>query len=165
MTMVKAHLNNYRTSPRKVSLVAQQLRGKSLSDALGILDYDIRKSGEPIAKLIRSAQANAINNFKLNEKDLIVEDVIVGAGPTLKRWRPRAYGRASKIMKRTSRITVILSDGSEDQPEKPEQKKETAKKTTEKKATKKAVKKEAKAVKKSEKKTETKKKTATTKKQ
>ncbi len=110
MTKVKARLNNLRTSPRKVNLVAMRLRGKSVEEALNILEFDLRKSSIPFSKLILSAKANAINNFKLNEKKLIIDEILVSAGPTLKRWRPRAYGRASKIMKRTSKIIVVLRE-------------------------------------------------------
>lgn len=111
MIKVKAQLNNLRTSPRKVNLVAMRLRGKSVEEALNVLEFDLRKSSDFFSKLILSAKANAINNFQLNEKKLVIDEVLVSAGPTLKRWRPRAYGRASKIMKRTSKITVILVEG------------------------------------------------------
>ena len=110
MIKVKARLNNLRTSPRKVNLVAMRLRGKSVEEALNILEFDLRKSSTSFSKLILSAKANAVNNFKLNEKRLIIDEILVSAGPTLKRWRPRAYGRASKIMKRTSKIIVVLRE-------------------------------------------------------
>ena len=132
MIKVKAKLNNLRVSPRKAQLVAKTVRGKAVREALAMLDYDLRHVAAPLAKLVRSAQANALNNFQLKEADLIIAEVHVGAGPTMKRWRPRAYGRASKILKRTSRITVILTTAQEttDTP-----------KTATKKATKKSVKK------------------------
>ncbi len=110
MTKVKARLNNLRTSPRKVNLVAMRIRGKSVEEALNILEFDLRKSALPLYKLILSAKANATNNFKLNEKKLVIDEVLVSAGPTLKRWRPRAHGRASKILKRTSKIIVTLKE-------------------------------------------------------
>ncbi len=114
MIKVRAQLNNLRTSPRKVNLVAMRLRGKSVEEALNVLEFDLRKSSKFFSKLILSAKANAVNNFKLSEKKLVIDEVLVSAGPTLKRWRPRAYGRASKIMKRTSKITVILVENDVD---------------------------------------------------
>lgn len=109
MTKVTAQLNNLRISPQKVRLVADRVRGVDVNKAIGMLNYDLRKTAEPMVKLLKSAVANAQNNHKLKSEDLIVEDITVGAGPTLKRWMPRAYGRASKILKRTSRIRVVLS--------------------------------------------------------
>jgi len=114
MIKVRAQLNNLRTSSRKVNLVAMKLRGKSVEEALNVLEFDLRKSASSFSKLIISAKANAVNNFNLNEKKLVIDEILVSAGPTLKRWRPRAYGRASKIMKRTSKITVILVENNSD---------------------------------------------------
>ncbi len=110
MTKVTAQLNNLRISPRKVRLVADRVRGQRVIEAIGMLEYDLRKTARPMQKLLKSAVANAQNNFKLKGEDLYVSDIIVGEGPTLKRWMPRAYGRATKILKRTSRISVVLSD-------------------------------------------------------
>lgn len=114
---VKAHLKILRTSPRKTRLVADTVRGLPVAKALGKLEYDLRSSAPVIAKLIKSANANAAHNENYTKDDLIISDIQVGEGPTLKRFRPRAYGRAFKILKRTSRITVILSNEVE-QPEK-----------------------------------------------
>jgi large subunit ribosomal protein L22 len=108
MTKVTAQLNNLRISPRKVRLVADRVRGVEVNKAIGMLNYDLRKTAEPMIKLLKSAVANAQNNHKMKSEDLIVEEITVGAGPTLKRWMPRAYGRASKILKRTSRVYVVL---------------------------------------------------------
>ncbi len=146
---VRAHLKNYRMSPRKVRLVADTVRGLEVEKAVGQLDYDLRHCAPVIKKLVESARANAVHNFDHSGKNLIITDIQVGEGPTLKRFRARAYGRAARILKRTSCITVILSDES-DQPDqkevvKPKQdtkkaqapKKETVKPTAiEKKATK-----------------------------
>lgn len=110
MTKVTAQLNNIRISPRKVRLVADRVRGVDVNEAIGILKYDMRKTAQPMEKLLKSAVANAENNFKLKSEDLVVSDITVGEGPTLKRWMPRAYGRASKILKRTSRISVVLTE-------------------------------------------------------
>lgn len=112
---VRAHLKNYRMSPRKVRLVADTVRGLEVEKAVGQLDYDLRHCAPVIKKLVESARANAVHNFDHSGKDLIITDIQVGEGPTLKRFRARAYGRAARILKRTSSITVILSDKS-DQP-------------------------------------------------
>ena len=114
MTKVTAQLNNIRISPRKVRLVADRVRGVDVQEAIGILKYDMRKTAQPMEKLLKSAVANAENNFKLKSEDLVISDITVGEGPTLKRWMPRAYGRASKILKRTSRINVVLTEKKED---------------------------------------------------
>jgi large subunit ribosomal protein L22 len=123
MTKVTAQLNNVRISPRKVRLVADRVRGIGVNEAIGLLKYDLRKTAQPMEKLLKSAVANAQNNFKIKSDDLIVSDVIVGEGPTLKRWMPRAYGRASKILKRTSRVSVVLCE-KDDKMKKVEQKEE-----------------------------------------
>lgn len=107
---VKAHLKNLRTSPRKVRLVADTVRGLPVTVALGKLNYDLRHAAPVVAKLVKSAVANAKHNENYTGDSLVISDIQVGAGPTLKRFRPRAYGRAAKILKRTSKITVILSD-------------------------------------------------------
>ena len=124
MTKVTAQLNNVRISPRKVRLVADRVRGVDVKKAIGMLTYDLRKTADPLQKLLKSAVANAQNNHKLNGDDLVVKDITVKEGPTLKRWMPRAYGRAAQILKRTSRISVVL-----EQKELPEVKKTTKKAT------------------------------------
>ena len=113
MTKVIAQLNNLRISPRKVRLIADRVRGVEVDKAIGMLTYDLRKTAEPMQKLLKSAIANAQNNFKISSSDLFVEDITVNEGPTLKRWMPRAYGRASQILKRTSRVRVVLSQKQE----------------------------------------------------
>ena len=110
MTKVTAQLNNLRIAPRKVRLLADRVRGQHVVEAIGMLEYDLRGAAEPMQKLLKSAVANAQNNFKLKSEDLYITDITVGEGPTLKRWTPRAYGRATKILKRTSRVSVVLSD-------------------------------------------------------
>lgn len=106
---VTAQLNNLRVSPRKVRLVIDQVRGLNADEALVILEYNLKKPADIVAKLVRSALANAENNFNLSRKGLVVSEIYVGEGKTLKRWMPRAYGRASKILKRTSKIRVVLT--------------------------------------------------------
>ncbi len=110
MTKVTAQLNNIRIAPRKARLVADRVRGMDVNEAIAMLKYDMRKTAEPMAKLLKSAVANAENNFSLSSDHLVVSDITVGEGPILKRWMPRAYGRASKIFKRTSRISVVLAE-------------------------------------------------------
>ena len=98
------------TSNRKVGLVAALIRGRQAKEAMSILQQTDKRATEPVGKVLGSAIANAENNFNLNSKDLTVEQVLVGPAPTLKRFRPRAQGRASAIRKRMSHITVVLSE-------------------------------------------------------
>lgn len=106
--MVKAELKNYRQSPRKVRLVADLIRGKKAEDALTLLTFTVKRSSDPIKKLLESAIANANHNFDLKTSDLFVKEIRVDEGPTLKRFRARAFGRASSIRKRTSRVLINL---------------------------------------------------------
>lgn len=105
----KATLNNLRMSPRKVRLVADAVRRKPVSDAVTILENVNKKASVPVRKLIQSAAANAKNTEGILPGSLVVEQIYVDGGPTLRRFRPRAFGRAFMIRKRTSRITVVLS--------------------------------------------------------
>lgn len=100
-------------SPRKVRLVVDQIRGKTVNDAYAILQFSKKNAAEPIGKTLRSAVANA--QYKAQESDdfvdvddLVVRECYVNEGPTLRRWRARAQGRASPIRKRTSHITVVV---------------------------------------------------------
>lgn len=95
-------------SPRKVRLVVDIIRGMDVDKALGQLKFVRKAAARPVTKLIESAVANAVNNFKLDAADLYVKAISVDAGPTLKRFRPRAHGRAASILKRTSHINVVL---------------------------------------------------------
>ena len=149
---VTAQLNNLRVSPRKVRLVTDQIRGLNAEKALVILEYNLKKPADIIAKLVRSALANAENNFNLKRDGLVISEIQVGEGKTLKRWMPRAFGRASKILKRTSKIRIILSDEIKDDNKesvkatvkKEAKKKVSTKKIVAKKATKKTSKKSVK---------------------
>ena len=107
---VTASLNNLRIAPRKTKLVADLIVGLDVQNALDQLGMTIKRTSEPMKKLLDSAIANAQNNFGLDKENLYIFEVIVGAGPTLKRWMPRAYGRAGKILKRTSQITIVLEE-------------------------------------------------------
>jgi|AntRauTorckE6833_2_1112554.scaffolds.fasta_scaffold01395_4 large subunit ribosomal protein L22 len=106
--MVKAELKNYRQSPRKVRLVADLIRGKKAEDALTLLDFTVKRSSDPLRKLLESAIANAKHNFDIPVNELFIKEIRVDEGPTLKRFRARAFGRASGIKKRTSRVFISL---------------------------------------------------------
>lgn len=132
-----------RMSPRKVRLVIDMVRGLPVAKANHTLMLLNKKAAKPVAKLVKSAAANAVHNFEANEKDLFVKFITADEGPTLKRWRPRAFGRATLVRKRTTHITVVVSDGKETVAQsKQVAKKETAKPDVEKKEEKKAEKKE-----------------------
>lgn len=107
---VEATLKNLRISPRKVRLVINLIKGMDATNALVQLSHTVKGSSRDIEKLLRSAIANAENNFGLDRENLIVADVQVGGGPTLKRWLPRAHGRATPLMKRTSNVYLILDE-------------------------------------------------------
>jgi large subunit ribosomal protein L22 len=96
-------------APRKVRLVIDQIRNKSVERALETLQFTRRSAAEPVAKTLRSAVANAENNNGLRAQNLYVKAAYVNEGPTLKRIRPRAKGSASRINKRTSHITVVVA--------------------------------------------------------
>ena len=106
----KAKLMGVRLSPQKAKLVVDLVRGKSVSEALDILAFTNKSSAPVVAKLIKSAAANAVNNQKMDEASLYVKEIWVGPGKTLKRFMPKAKGRASRILKRTSHINVVVSD-------------------------------------------------------
>ena len=112
---VKASLNNYRVSAQKARLVVNQIRGKQVEEALNLLGLSDKRIARPIAKLVRSAVANAetANNAQragIDIDNLVVSRITVDEGPSMWRIRPRAQGRASRIQKRTSHITVVLSE-------------------------------------------------------
>ncbi len=105
-----AKVTGVRIAPRKCRLVVDLVRGKKVADALGIL-ANVNKSASPVvAKLIKSAAANAVNNNKMDESKLYVDTIYVNEGPRLKRYMPRARGSASSIIKRTSHISVVVKE-------------------------------------------------------
>jgi large subunit ribosomal protein L22 len=106
----KATARYIRMSPRKVKVVIDLIRNKSLDEARAILANTPKAATEPVLKLLNSAAANAVNNLDLNLDNLYVAEVYANQGPTLKRYRPRAHGRAARIRKRTSHITIILDE-------------------------------------------------------
>jgi ribosomal protein L22 len=107
--VVNARARFVRVAPRKARLVADQVRGLPLDDALPLLRFSTRGAAQDIRKLIESAAANAEANHDLVADDLMIKDIHVDEGPTLKRYRPRALGRATRINKRTSHIAVALT--------------------------------------------------------
>ena len=107
---VQAHLRNLRISPRKVRLIADVIRGMNVSNAKIQLEFINKKSSQPVLKLLNSAIANAKHNFNLSEDNLYISKIFVNEGTTLKRWIPRAMGRASSINKRTSHVTIVLDE-------------------------------------------------------
>jgi large subunit ribosomal protein L22 len=122
----KASLRYLRITPRKVRVVADLIRGKNVNAALAQLAYVEKRAAEPLAKLLRSAVANAEQAAKDQSLDvdrLHVTEVMVDQGPSLRRFMPRAMGRAFKILKKTSHIQLTLSD------EKPEKKKRASRAT------------------------------------
>ena len=98
-----------RTSARKARLVADIVRGKSVADAQAILAYDTHAAAEPVRKVLQSAMANADHNAGLDVQDLVLARVTVDEGPTIKRFRPRAQGRATPINKRTAHLSITLA--------------------------------------------------------
>jgi ribosomal protein L22 len=107
--VVNARARFVRVAPRKARQVADQVRGLPIDDARALLQFSSRGAARDIAKLIDSAAANAENNHDLVADDLLVSDITVDEGPTLRRYRPRALGRATRIDKRTSHIHVALT--------------------------------------------------------
>ena len=107
--VVRAHARYVRTSARKARMVCGHLRGKSIQEARAILAFTPREVARDWSKLLESAVANAESNHELLEDDLIVREAYADEGPTIKRFRPRAMGRATPIRKRTSHLTIALS--------------------------------------------------------
>jgi large subunit ribosomal protein L22 len=107
---VKARLSHARISAQKCRLVADQIRGKNVESALQLLSFSPKKAASVMKKVLESAIANAEHNEGADIDELKVSTVFVDEGPTMKRIRPRAKGRANRILKRTSHITVAVSD-------------------------------------------------------
>ena len=108
----RAYLKGIRLSPQKAGLVANAIRGKSVQDAMDFLGFNKQKGAAVIKKLLESAIANAENNNKADIDLLSVKSIIVNQGMRLKRMKPRARGRADRIIKPTCHIEIILSEGS-----------------------------------------------------
>ena len=105
-----AHAKYLRITPRKMRLVVDAIRGKNIKDAEDLLRFIPRGAAVPIAKVLKSAKANATNNYDMLEDQLFVASAYVNEGPTLKRILPRARGRGDYMMKRTSHLTIILEE-------------------------------------------------------
>jgi large subunit ribosomal protein L22 len=138
---VEAKLNNLRISPRKVRLVAGLIKGLDVAEALIQLENTVKRSSPIFEKLLKSAVANAENNFGLDRDNLYIFNIETGEKAKLKRWMPRAYGRASQILKRTSVIKLTLEERIEgkgrktkEQMEKIKKEREEARKKMEKEA-------------------------------
>ena len=109
-TRPSAKLSFARISTTKACYVLDAIRGKNVNDALGLLAYNPRKGSALIEKLLKSAVANAQNNNGMNPEDLYIAECYANKGPTMKRIRPRAQGRAYRIEKRLSHITIVLDE-------------------------------------------------------
>ncbi len=146
---VKASVKNLRISARKLRLVVDEVRGMSVSNARRTLQYMNKKGAEPTLKLINSAAANATHNYKLSEDSLVIAEIAVDEGFTIKRFRARAFGRAGMIRKRTSsiRVTVKSQEPKKVKAKKAEVKEEDGESSTPVKADKPATKKAAKSTK------------------
>ena len=106
----KAIVRNVRMTPRKMKLLCDLIRGKDANTAMAIIQNTPKAASEVMAKLLKSPMANAENNFDMNGDDLYVKEAHVAPGPIMKRVRPRAQGRAFRILKRTSHVTVVLAE-------------------------------------------------------
>ena len=113
MSQAKAIAKTVRIAPRKVRLVVDLIRGKQIGEAVAILRLTPKAASPVVEKVLKSAVANAEHNYDLDVNNLVVSEVFVDEGPTLKRFRPRAMGRASAINKRTSHITIVVSEKKE----------------------------------------------------
>ncbi len=110
MMEAKAVARYVRIAPRKVRLVVDLIRGKKVGEAIAILKHTPKAASPVVEKLLKSAIANADHNYNMDVDNLVISKIYVDQGPTLKRYRPRAQGRASRIHKRTSHITVVVSE-------------------------------------------------------
>ena len=108
--LARATAKFVRVSPRKARLVADLVRGKSVQEARAILAFATRDAAVPVRKVLESAAANADNNHGMRSDELVLAHVTVDPGPTIKRFRPRAMGRATPILKRTCHITIGLAE-------------------------------------------------------
>lgn len=107
---IKASLNNLRMSPRKIRLVADIVRGLPTAKAFDQLKFINKKAAFPVAKLLKSAIANSVNNFDLDKDNLYIKAITVDEGASLRRWAPKAHGRATIIRKRSAHIEITLSE-------------------------------------------------------
>ena len=113
ITSASATARYVRVTPMKARRVIDLVRGKSVAEALAILKYAPQGAAEPVAKVVASAAANAENNFGLDPRTLVISAAYANEGPTIRRFQPRAQGRAFMIRKRTSHITVVVESQKE----------------------------------------------------
>ena len=106
----RAKLTMLRSTAQKTRLVVDLVRGKDVSEAENILAFTNRRAAEPVLKLLRSAKANAVNNHDMFEENLVVSQIFVNEGPTMKRFLPRARGRADLLRKRTCHVEIVLEE-------------------------------------------------------
>ena len=106
----KAYLRNIRISPRKVQIVLDLIRNKPAAEAMAILKHTPKAASEYLVKLLGSAMANAEHNFQMDKNNLYVAECFVTPGPVMKRMRPRDHGKAFRILKRTSHVTMVLKE-------------------------------------------------------
>ena len=106
----KAIAKYVRVSPKKAGQICSLVRGKNVDEALAILKFTPRGAAADIAKVVKSAKANAENNHEMNAENLYIASIVANQGPTIKRFMPRAKGRATMIRKRTSHIEVVLKE-------------------------------------------------------
>ena len=111
---VSATAKYLRASTRKTRLVTQAIKGKPVEEAAALLQFMPQKAAADVARVLKSATANAENNHNLSAQDLVIVDAIADEGPTIKRFRPRAQGRATPIHKRTSHMTITLTTSGKD---------------------------------------------------
>ena len=109
----KAIAKYVRMSPRKARLVANMIKGKDIQEAEAILRYTPNKAAKVIQKVLLSATANAENNLELDKSNLVVKSAIIDQGPSIKRIKPRAQGRADRMVHRTSHVTVVVAEREE----------------------------------------------------
>lgn len=113
ITSARATARYVRVTPMKARRVIDLVRGKTVSEALSILKYAPQHASEPVGKVIASAAANAENNYGLDPRTLVITEAYADEGPTMKRFQPRAQGRAFQIRKRSSHITVVVESQKE----------------------------------------------------
>ena len=106
----RAELRHARISARKAKIVLDTVKGKKASEAVAILKYTNKAAAPMIEKLLKSAMANAVNNHSMDETKLYIAEAYANQGPTMKRIMPRTQGRANRIRKRTSHITIVLKE-------------------------------------------------------
>lgn len=121
---IKAKNNYLRISPRKVRALCDLIRDMEIEEAEIQLENSTKKAARPVNKLLKSAIANAENNFEINKENLQIKEIAADKGPTMKRWRPRAFGRTTPIDKKTTHLTITLAPKKETEPASKKKKKE-----------------------------------------